>query len=336
MLVDIILIFFFVVAVFFSAMYSGGETGIYQLSSLRLRVGINSGSNSFKALGKALSDRISLLLSILVGNNIVNYIATSFLTYIILRHTESSQGAEFVAAVITTPVLFVFGELLPKSLFYYRPDTLTPRVGTVLYSTQRILQVCGIAPAIKILVRVFTLAKPWEAQAEEVFTTSPRRPIKSLIRDIHEEGVLSPVQADIMQRVDRTGKLILKAVMTSLGQAESLDVSSGREDLIKILQKSPRKRVPVFENSKLNIIGYIDIYEALTCKDDFADIRRFVMPMMEISVWTSVSDAIDQMRTQKSRLVLVTRPAGRRGIVPCGIVTHQELVDQLLGELAGL
>ena len=336
MLIDIALIFFFIVAVFFSAMYSGGEIGIYQLSSLRLRVGINSGSNSFKALGRALSDRISLLLSILVGNNVVNYIATSFLTYFILRRSENNQGTELLATIITTPILFVFGELLPKSLFYYRPDTLTPRVGNLLYFTQRFLQVCGIAPAIKILVRIFTLTKPWEAQAEEVFIMSPRRPIKSLIREIHEEGVLSPVQADIMQRIDRTGKLILKTVMTSLGQAESIDVSSGREDLILILQKSPDKRVTVFENSKLNIIGFIDIYEALNSIDDFQNIRRFVMPMMEISVWTSVSDAIDLMRSKKARIALVTRPAKRRGIVPCGIVTHRELVDQLLGELAGL
>ncbi len=119
---------------FLAGLFAGAETGIYQLSRLRLRLGIEQKQFSFVILAKALRDSGGLLISILIGTNLSYYIITSIVTYMLLRRVSSVHTAEFLATLITAPMLFVFSDLLPKSIFFYRADLLMPYVAPFLFT----------------------------------------------------------------------------------------------------------------------------------------------------------------------------------------------------------
>ena len=77
----------FIIAVFaffvlLSGLFAGSETGMYQLSRVRLRLGVEKKQFSYVVLGKVMGDSSGLLLSTLVGNNLTNYLATSAMTYL--------------------------------------------------------------------------------------------------------------------------------------------------------------------------------------------------------------------------------------------------------------
>ena len=112
----VILISVIVFAIILAGFFAGAETGIYQLSRLRLRLGTEKKRLSFVILGKCLRDSSALLISMLIGNNLSHYLATSVVTYVLLSKVEVAHTAELFATLITAPVLFVFAELIPKSI----------------------------------------------------------------------------------------------------------------------------------------------------------------------------------------------------------------------------
>jgi len=127
-----------------SGLFAGAETGVYQLNRLRLRLGIEKKIFSFMLLGRTLKDSNALLISLLVGTNLSYYIVTSLVTFILLGQVKTEHSAELFAAFITAPVLFVFAELIPKSLFFYRSDTLMPAVAPILFFSHKIFHLSGI------------------------------------------------------------------------------------------------------------------------------------------------------------------------------------------------
>src|SRR6056297_803346 len=111
---ELLLIILLLFAIFLSGLFSGGETGIYQLSRLRVRLGVEQGKKTYRILSRAMQDSSSLLLSMLLGNNVTHYIITSIVTYSFIRHISFDMNKEVLTTIVTAPVLFIFAELIPK------------------------------------------------------------------------------------------------------------------------------------------------------------------------------------------------------------------------------
>ena len=121
LLMQFILIF---LLIWLSAFFAGTETGIYRVSRFQVRVGSEKGRPSYKMLFQILQDGQGLILSLLLGNNLVNNLLTGLVTFMFLQAVSEERLAGIYATVVLTPVLFVFGEMIPKNLFYYKakPD----------------------------------------------------------------------------------------------------------------------------------------------------------------------------------------------------------------------
>ena len=315
-------------------LFSGSETGLYQLSRLRLRLGVEKKRLPFIILGRCLHDSSGLLLSLLIGNNLVNYLATSLVTGMFLGQVEHEHRAEFLATLVMVPVLFVFSELIPKNLFLYRADVLMPYLSAVLYAFYRPLKWCGIVPLFKLASSLFARLAGLTASSGTVMTSTQRHKVQAILKDTHEEGILSPVQSDIVKRLVSISHVHIGSVMIPLSNVQMIPVDSDRSALLNKLSKCAFTRLLVTGAERGNILGFVNIYETLGSSKEFSDLHDFTQPVRELDAQTTVTDAIHFMQTEKQRIVLVTR-AGRlaRGR-PVGIVTMKDLVEELLGELA--
>ena len=123
LLTQFILIFLLVLL---SAFFAGTETGIYRISRFQIRVGSEKGNPLYKMLFRILQDGQGLILSLLLGNNLVNNLLTGLVTFMFLQTVSEEHLAGIYATAVLTPVLFVFGEMIPKNLFYYKANTLVP------------------------------------------------------------------------------------------------------------------------------------------------------------------------------------------------------------------
>jgi putative hemolysin len=322
---------FFVVL---AGLFAGSETGMYQFSRLRLRLGIEKKRLPFIILGRCMSDSPGLLLSMLIGTNLAHYLATSIVTSMFLGTVGTEHTAEFFATALTVPILFIFSELIPKNMFFYRADLLMPYFSPVLYSFHKLLSWCGIVPALKFISGGFARMLGLAASSRTLIASAQRHKVQAILQDTREEGILSPVQSDIINRLVGISHVHIGSVMIPMQNVETVDVNSDDSALLNKLNKCAFTRLPVTEGRTGNIIGFISIYEALISSEKFADLSGFIKPIRKLDADMTVIDAMNIMQKENEKIVLVVR-AGRFGRQrPVGIATMKDLVEELLGELA--
>jgi putative hemolysin len=336
---NILLITAIVFFIILAGLFAGSETGMYRLSRLRLRLGIEKKKLSFIILGRCMHDSNGLLLSMLIGTNLAHYLATSFITYIFftyifLRKAGSEHHAELFATLLTAPTLFVFSELIPKNIFFYRSDFLMPYLSPVLYTFHKVLSRCGIIHLLKFISSQLTRLSRLTASSKTVMTSTQRHQVQTILHDTHEEGILSPVQTDIINRLVNISHIPVTLVMIAINKVQTVDLNSDNSMLLNKLKKFTFTRFPVREEQTGNIVGFINIYETLSSSEKFANLNSHIKPILKINATTTVTNAINIMQKKKQKIVLITK-RGRTGQErPIGIVTMKDLVEELLGELA--
>lgn len=330
---SLIFVVLFVLFTALAGLFGGAETGMYQLSRLRLRLGIEKKELGFVLLGKIMRDTGALLLSMLVGTNLAQYFATSTVTILLLTRMGSEHAAELAATLITVPLLFVFSELIPKHIFYYRADALMPYVAGVLLVFHRLFSIIGVAGVLAKLSRVFARLSGSRAAAPPSGSAVRHPHIEAIIRHTREEGILSPTQIDILNRLAAISNISVRAVMTALNKVWTVDINSGREVLLNILESCPYTRLLVRQGPGGEIIGFVNIYEPLCSPGAFSDLRGFLKPVRKISGDTTVSEAIGIMQSERRKIVLVMKSGLSGEQKPVGVITMKDLAEELLGEL---
>jgi len=334
MINSIILMLVIVFSVILAGLFAGAETGIYQLSRLRLRLGIEKKLWSFVILGKSLRDSPALVLSMLIGTNLAHYITTSIVTLLLLSQVLVEHKAEVFATLLTAPVLFVFSEVIPKNIFYYRADSLMPFFAPFLFVSHKLFSWSGIVPLLKNFSHLFVRLTRSPIPSKAAIAAVRRPHIEAIFHETREEAFLSPIQTDIINRLASISHLSIKSVMTPINKVQTVDANSDNSRLLKKLKKSAFTRLPAYERRPANIVGFINIYEALSSPQQFTDLHNFIKPIRKLGADTIVTEAIDVMQSENQKIVLVTKigHAGRE--TPIGIVTMKDLVEELLGELA--
>ena len=319
-----------VIFVLFAGFFAGSETGAYRLSRFRLRMGRQQGKPFFAILSSLMSSGHSLLFTTLTGTNLSHYIVASITTYMFLELTASKEQSEFYATIVMTPVLFIFAELIPKNLFFYRADSLMPRLAPVLWISHKLFTYIGIVPALKKISKGFArlLGLPMTSQ----FTVTESYHFSQIIKESREEGNISAVQSEIMHRLVHIPRMRIGSVIVPMSKAGLLDINTNKRQALEELTKISFTRILVYEGNRENIIGFINIYEVLASGEDFTNFRNFVKPIPSFPADGLVIDAINRMRKENHKIVLVLRTTHGRER-PVGIITMKDLVEELTGEL---
>ena len=330
---NIVLIIIAAFVIMLSGLFAGSETGMYKLSRLRLRLAIEKKRMSSILLGKCVHDRAALLLSMLIGTNLSHYIITSIVTYMVLSKIEAVHTAELFATLITAPILLVFAELIPKNVFFYRADVLMPLSAPVLFVFYKLLSWCGVVPLLKFVSGIFARLTGSPNTAATMTSISQKAHIQAIISETREEGILSPVQTDIINRLVGISHITLRSVMIPLNKVEMVDVDSDKTALLNKLKKCAFTRLLVTDKQHTNVPGFISIYEVLGSAETFDDLRNFIKPIRRLHAETTVLDAMNIMQRENQRIVLVTRMARGGRVRPIGIVTMKDVIEELIGEL---
>jgi len=307
---------------------------MYRLSRLRLRLGVEKKRLSFILLSRIMHDSPALLFSMLIGTNLAYYLATSIVTILLLNKLQSEHSAELLATLLAAPLLFVFSELIPKNIFFYRADTLMPYLSPVLFGFYKLFSWCGVVWLLKGLSDVFGRLTGSPISSKATTTATQQSHIRAILQDTREESFLSPVQTDIIGRLVGISNVSTRAVMTPITKTWTVDINSDRQMLLEKLKKCPFTHLPVVDRRSADVVGFIDIYDCLSWPGRFTDLYRFVKPIRRLGANTTVIDAINVMQSEKQKIILVTKSGHAGREKPVGIVTMKDLVEELIGELA--
>jgi len=226
-----------------SGVFSGSETGVYSLSRPRVEAEARQGRAAARILDALLSSKAALLVTLLVGNNLVMELAT----YLAEKRVHGLHGLpswarEIAVTLGLTPVLFFFGEVLPKDLFRRRPHQLLALMAPVLWLTRVItlpitLPLYGLSKALE---RLFSLGGSDLARAFR------RQEMLQLFAEGARSGLLTPSTEDLARNVLVLRKTRVAEVAVPWERVSTIDLDLAPEALTsRILESSHSRLVAV-------------------------------------------------------------------------------------------
>lgn len=329
LLIQLILVFLLIAL---SAFFAGTETGIYRISRFQVRVGSEKGKPLYKMLFRILSDGQGLILSLLLGNNLVNNLLTALVTFMFLQAISEERLAGIYATVVLTPVLLIFGEMVPKNLFYYKANTFVPAMAWLNWFFYRLFTLTGAVWLLKSCSQILSVVFRLEIDTTEVVDASKRHQIHQIIHETREEGLLSSTQKEMMSRLINIPHRPVSEAMVHLRDVEMVSVDTNRKGLLEHLRKSRFTRQLVYRASRRQIMGYIHIYQSLGKSNSLPNLENEMTALLEIERNISIVDAINLLRGRRERMALVVDSA-KKDHYPVGIITISDLIEELTGEM---
>lgn len=309
-----------------SALFSGLETGSYCINRVRLAVRAEAAEPAPDFRARLLRNEIEkperLLSTLLIGNNIANYLGSIGIAAVLTRAGYGDWAIVIINAALLTPLLFVFGETLPKDLFRARPDRLTVALAPLLVAIRWILTALLILPLVRLIGAA--AARFVGAEAGEALGGA-RAKVAALLKEGARHGVLTESQTTLVDRALTLRETRVRDEMTPWRDAAIIGADWTRERIRRQLARRIASRYPVL-NRRGDVLGVVDALDIWLESD--RSIRDLTRPAVDLAPDISVRAALITLRTAGEKIAVV-REKGR----PIGVVTFKDLMDPITGEL---
>ncbi len=308
---------------FLSAFFSGSETGFYRAARIRLVLDALGGDWISRAL-VWLANRPSMFVATtLVGNNLANYM-TSFA---IVLGTSYLLGAEswlpeLLAPIALAPVLFVYGELLPKYLFLHAPNRFLRRGGALFL----MFTVLFLPVTVLLWVLNRTLAGLLGESPEKVRLRIARRELRGILEEGQDVGILYPAQKKLASGIFVSADHTVRRHVVPLSGVARARASMPKSEICKLASRFRLSEVPIEDLDRPGeLTAYVRVIDlALSSSAEVGVVR----PLMKISSEDTPIEALIRLHTKQENMARVIDAEGQT----VGILYASRLRGQLLKE----
>jgi len=311
-----------------SAFFSGSETALTAASRARMHAQERSGDKRATLVTKLLNSRERLLGGILLGNNFVNILATSIMTATLLEVVGSS--GMIYATIITTALILIFAEVLPKTYAISQPDKMATRVAWPISWVVKLL--APIVTVVQIIVNATLRAFGVDTDGA---TWSATDEIRGAVDLHHQEGGVAKRARDQIIGVLELGDLTVEEVMIHRKNLAMVDVNAPSESLLKDILSSGHTRLPVYDGDQDNVIGILhikDILKALSRAGSDAqalNVKRLVREAWFVPETTSVVRQLRAFQQKREHFALVVDEYGAL----MGVITLEDILEEIVGDI---
>lgn len=305
-----------------SAYFSATETAFTSLNRIRLKTRADDGDKRAARTLALAADFDRLLSTLLIGNNIVNNVATTIGAVLFIKLIGSAKGPT-VSATVLTVVILIFGEVTPKSLAKERPEAWAI-VATPLLRVMAVLltPVNFLFTQWKKLLRVLLRHQDDDGITEEE--------LMGMVDQAETEGSLDQHESDLIRNAIEFNDMEVSEILTPRVDLEALADTATMEEAAAMYASSGFSRLPIYHDSIDNIIG------VLHEKDFYAAYCRGVKRLSELKssvLYTTetarISDLLRQLQQNKVHMAVVVDEYGGTQ----GIVTMEDIMEELVGEI---
>jgi putative hemolysin len=302
-----------------SAFFSGSETGYYRASFLRLSLEAQAGDRTAKQLMWFAKNPSYFVATTLVGNNVANFLVT-LAAGIGATALFQAQSAwiEVASALVLSPIVFVFGELVPKSLYYRAPlQLLRQDAGWFAFFFLAFLAVSF--PLIWITKLFETIGGLNQNTFESALG---RQTLVQVLLRGHEEGLLTDVQSRLIHGLLYTAAKPVTNSMTPANRVLGVDADSPREQILEFARKYGATSVAVKrQNTVDDWFGYLRVVDLSVSP---RPVSTLIRTMPAIPAKASKLEALLILRNHDEDFGIMAE--GERVL---GVVSERGLVEQL-------
>ena len=305
-----------------SAYFSATETAFTSLNRIRLKTRADDGDKRAARTLALAADYDRLLSTLLIGNNIVNNVATTIGAVLFIKLIGSAKGPT-VSATVLTVVILVFGEVTPKSLAKERPEAWAIVATPLLRVLAVVLTpVNFLFTQWKKLLRVLLRHQDDDGITEEE--------LMGMVDQAETEGSLDQHESDLIRNAIEFNDMEVSEILTPRVDLEALADTATMEEAAAMYASSGFSRLPIYHDSIDNIIGVLhekDFYAAY-CRGA-KRLSELKSPVLYTTETARISDLLRQLQQNKVHMAVVVDEYGGTQ----GIVTMEDIMEELVGEI---
>ena len=311
-----------------SGFFSGSETSLTAVSRARMLQLEKEGQHAARRVTLLTEDRERLIGGILLGNNLVNILASAMATAVFLE-LFGEHGVVYATLVMTALVL-IFAEVLPKTYALSNPDRFAQAVSLPILLFVRIF--APIVGAVQAIVR-FAL-RLMGARVEGPVLSSHDE-LRGHIDLHHQEGGVVKDDRDMLGGVLDLRELTVDDVMVHRKNITMIDAKMPVEKIVAAALNSPHTRLPLYEDDAENIVGVLharDLARALLNAGGDAtdiDLDKVMREPWFVPETTELLDQLNAFREKREHFALVVDEYGAL----MGLVTLEDILEEIVGEI---
>jgi putative hemolysin len=322
MIQDAVEILLFVLCVILSAFFSSSEVALISITRAKARTLVNEGKPGSKAVAALKESPEHLLITILIGNNIVNVAAATLATSIAIKaFGDIGVG---IATFFVVIVLLVFGEIGPKIYAARASDSFALGVAPVVLFLSRIF-----SPLIWLVEKVsptFGIGK----EAGEASVTEEE--IKEWIDVGKEDGTIEQGEQEMLYSVLEFADTTAREIMTPRVDVTLMEDTVTFEEAIRIFNETGFSRIPVYHDHIDNITGILnvkDVFSAMVSHRRDSTIKEVMYDPMFVPETKKIDDLLKELQVHRVQMAIVIDEYSSF----VGIATVEDILEEIVGDI---
>jgi CBS domain containing-hemolysin-like protein len=302
--------------------FSGAEIGVVSADRIKLRTDAAKGSRGAQLAMKMLAKPEWLLSTTLVGTNIAVVTNTTMATALVIQ----LFGPEFswLAVVLVAPLIWIFGEIVPKSIFQQRANSITPRAIFLLRFCSQIFY--PILVLFSFFARLLARIMGDKSGYQNAFTL--RQEIMTMMSMSPEEGEIDPHQQSMIRRLFVFGETAAREIMIPLIDVYTIDQDATCQEAAQLAGNAAHNILPVHAGRVDRIIGVLDTLDLIGVDMD-QSIMPYVQPVDYVPGSRIIQDVLSDLRHTKREMAVVLDEFGGAK----GIVTLEDIMEEVVKDI---
>ena len=318
------------ILILLSAYFSSVESALSSMNKIRMRGYADDGNKRARRALRLEAKYDRTITAILVGNNVVNIACASMATLLVFRifhafNSDLSEGViTAITTVITTVVIFIAGEMIPKSYARAHSDEYIMLMsGSLSFLVTILTPVAFLFQSVSRLVQRIVKAEDAPTVTEEELT--------GIIETVEEEGVIDEDRGDLLQSALVFSKKKVADVLTLREDIVGIERSMDEEEILAIIKQNKYTRLPVYRRDLDHVLGFLSVrtYLKAVAEDKPRNLGSMITKPYFVSHEADIDDELAKMSKNKTSIAIVR---GKRNEV-LGLVTVEDFLEELVGEI---
>ncbi len=302
-----------------SAFFSSTETAFASVNHARLKAMAKAGNQRAQRALDLAEDYDRLLSTILIGNNIVNILASSLATVEFVFFFRDAGVT--VSTIVMTVLVLVFGEISPKTLAKDRAEQFAT----------------AVAPIVRVIVILFTplnwIFLQWRKLLNTLFPAPEDRnmaeeELLTIVEEAEQEGEIDEHESDLIRSAIEFDDLCAEDVLTHRVDIVALDVSMSMDEAEAVFREHTFSRLPVYDENIDDIVGVIhekDFFNNRSARS----LRELMHPPLFVTPGARLGDLLHTLQKNKTHMAIVSDEYGGT----MGLLTMEDIIEELVGDI---
>ncbi|AJZ90836.1 HlyC/CorC family transporter [Cedecea neteri] len=315
-----------IIMVVVSAYFSGSETGMMTLNRYRLRHRAKQGNRAAKRVEKLLRKPDRLISLVLIGNNLVNILASALATIVGIR-LYGNAGVAIATGVLTFVVL-VFAEVLPKTIAALYPEKVAYPSSWLLGPLQFLMMplVWLLNTITRLLMRMVGI------KVDNIISTAlSKDELRTIVHESRSQ--ISRRNQDMLLSVLDLEKVSVDDIMVPRNEIVGININDDWKSIVRQLTHSPHGRIVLYRDSLDDAIGMLRVREAYRLMTEKKEFTKEVMLRSADEIYfvpegTPLSVQLVKFQRNKKKVGLVVDEYGDIQ----GLVTVEDILEEIVGD----